>query len=94
MLDFLPPSPPPSSVIVPPPLDIQHALKMYAILDLSLLISLILPKNTLGNFFILLISMKQLIIIIINSKLYEDTPPCGRRVSTKFLVFHFPLVLI
>ena len=35
----------------PPPLDIQHALKMYAILDLSLLllISLVLLKNTLSG---------------------------------------------
>ena len=42
MHSFLPPPPPPLSVIVqiwspPPPLGIQHALKMYAILDLSLL---------------------------------------------------------
>ena len=29
-----------------------------------------------------------------NSKLYENTPPFGRRVSIQFLVFPIPLVLI
>ena len=29
-----------------------------------------------------------------NSKFSENTPPCGRRVSTQFLVFPIPLVLI
>ena len=41
----------PNLVTSPPPLDIQHALKMHAILDLSLLllISLVLLKNTLSG---------------------------------------------
>ena len=29
-----------------------------------------------------------------NSKFTENTPPCGRLVSTQFLVFPIPLVLI
>ena len=59
------------TILLPPPLlDIQHALKMYAVLDLSLLLLISLAlKNTFGQF--LWVSMKQLLTSFLKEKTYH-----------------------